>query len=178
MQLSETQENQLLKIKSLCIDFFNNLLNDHDLKIIYPFNGHFGQSQKFGDNPQIYKRWGYAGHFGIDFLTPWGTPILAVDNGKVIRSDYNKYNGNFIEIQHEWGKSLYLHFQNRPIFKVNDEVKKGQIIGHAGNTGFVIPAPTRQNPKAGTHLHFSIKINGVKNPAYKDFIDPKNYFIK
>ena len=35
-------------------------------------------------------------------------------------------------------------------------VKKGQKLGGMGNTGYVVPAPTKKNPFAGTHLHFEV----------------------
>jgi len=34
------------------------------------------------------------------------------------------------------------------------------LIGHTGNTGYVVPAPTVDNPNAGRHLHVSRWVNG------------------
>ena len=46
------------------------------------------------------------------------------------------------------------------------KVKQGQQIMNVGNTGNVQPRPTPSNPKGGAHLHFEIRINGVRvNPA-------------
>ena len=44
-------------------------------------------------------------------------------------------------------------------------VIKGTRIGLSGNSGFVIPKPTKSNPFAGTHVHVSLRINGK-------FVDP------
>jgi murein DD-endopeptidase MepM/ murein hydrolase activator NlpD len=156
--------------------FLKSFENNDGKKIGFPTKIRYNLSQKFGENPSIYKKWGYKGHFGIDILAPHGTPVLACDAGKVTRAGYTAGNGNFIEIEHDWGKSLYLHFKNEPINKLGAKIKKGEEIGKVGNTGYVIPAPTPKNPLAGTHLHFSIKRNDTPNPDYKDYIDPIKFF--
>lgn len=149
---------------------------DPQLKIILPFSGKYPITQYFGVNPQIYQKFGYKGHFGIDFGTPHGTEILAVDDGEIERAGRTDGNGNFIEIKHAWGSTLYMHMRDSPTQKLYQQIKKGEVIGHAGNTGYVIPQPTKKKPLAGTHLHFSLRINGMKNEGYKDFIDPLPYF--
>lgn len=141
-------------------------------RIDKPFSGNYAISQKFGENPQIYGPMGYAGHFGLDFLTPWGSPILATDDGVVTRCAFSAGNGNFLEIKHTWGLSLYCHFKNLPTFNQNAKITRGQIIGYAGNTGLVFSTLPANAPHRGTHLHFSIKITGRENPPYKDWIDP------
>lgn len=53
--------------------------------------------------------------------------------------------------------------------------KQGDVIGHIGNNGFVTPAPTIQNPLAGSHLHLGV---GVKKPGETNFLmmNPLDYF--
>lgn len=150
---------------------------ENSFSIKKPFEGNFGITQKFGENPNWYTANGYAGHFGIDYATPNGTPILACDDGEVTRAEFSTGNGNFCEIKHSWGLSLYCHFKEKSCKKIGDKIKRGETIGQAGNTGAVKPLPTVSNPLAGTHLHFSIKVNGMTNLAYKDFIDPTPFFI-
>jgi murein DD-endopeptidase MepM/ murein hydrolase activator NlpD len=141
-----------------------------------PFSGTYNITQKFGVNPSWYKANGYAGHFGIDYATPHGTPILACDSGTVSRAGFTSGNGYYIELMHSWGKSLYCHLSGAETVSFGVSVSRGEQIGKAGNTGAVKPMPSPEHKLAGTHLHFSISVNGVTNPPYKNFIDPTPFF--
>lgn len=149
---------------------------EEKFKISLPFLNNFGISQYFGENPEWYKPNGFAGHFGIDFLTPNGTPILACDNGKITQTAFSNGNGYYIEIKHDWGISLYCHLKEKSICAVGQIIKRKEQIGFSGNTGSVRPLPTKENPMGGSHLHFSIKINGTLNPDFKNYIDPLPFF--
>jgi len=94
-------------------------------------------------------------HNGIDYRAPAGTPVYAAGDGRVIRSEYNKYNGNFVFIQHANNiETHYLHFSRR-VVKQGDRVHQGQVIGYVGSTGLAT-AP---------HLHYEFVVNGVhRNP--------------
>lgn len=94
-------------------------------------------------------------HNGIDYKAPKGTPVYAAGDGKVIRSDYNKFNGHHVFIQHANNiVTKYLHFTNRTV-KNGQRVKQGQVIGYVGATGLA------QAP----HLHYEFLVNGVhRNP--------------
>jgi len=101
----------------------------------------------------IQKRW--KAHRGIDYAAKKGTPVVAAGNGKVTHSTYNKYNGNYVFLQHGNGiVTKYLHFSKRAV-KKGQRVKQGQIIGYVGSTGM------SQAP----HLHYEFLLNGVhRNP--------------
>lgn len=94
-------------------------------------------------------------HNGIDYRAPKGTPVYAAGDGKVIRSGYNKYNGNFVFIKHgEKYVTKYLHFSKRKV-RSGQRVKQGQTIGYVGMTGLA----------TGPHLHYEFLVNGVhRNP--------------
>lgn len=94
-------------------------------------------------------------HRGVDYVARRGTPVLAAGDGKVIKSSYNKYNGNYVFIQHgERYQTKYLHFKNRAV-KTGQTVKQGQVIGYLGSTGMV----------TGAHLHYEFLVDGVhRNP--------------
>lgn len=101
----------------------------------------------------IQKKW--KAHNGTDYRAKTGTPVVAAGNGKVIQSAYNKYNGNYVFIQHGNGiVTKYLHFSKRKV-KKGQRVKQGQVIGYVGSTG-MSEAP---------HLHYEFLVNGVhRNP--------------
>ena len=102
----------------------------------------------------VQKRW--KAHKGIDYAAKRGTPVVAAGNGKVTHATYNKYNGNYVFIQHGNGiVTKYLHFSKRPSVKKGQRVKQGQTIGYVGATGLA----------AGPHLHYEFLLNGVhRNP--------------
>lgn len=94
-------------------------------------------------------------HNGIDYRAPTGTPVYTAGDGKVIRSDYNKFNGNHVFVQHSNGiVTKYLHFSKRSV-KNGQRVKQGQVIGLVGSTGM----------STASHLHYEFLVNGVhRNP--------------
>lgn len=92
----------------------------------------------------------YRPHHGTDFGAKRGTPLLAVNAGKVIFSGRMGGYGNVVKIKHNGGYvSLYAH-QSRRRVKRGQWVKKGQIIGYVGSTG----------RSTGPHLHFGLTKNG------------------
>ncbi|MDK2807859.1 MAG: hypothetical protein PWP24_593 [Clostridiales bacterium] len=97
-------------------------------------------------------------HKGIDIGAPVGTSIVAAADGKVVTATYSSSAGNYIMIYH--GNStytVYMHCSSLSV-SVNDEVKKGQVIGAVGSTGV----------STGAHLHFGISVNG-------SYVDPLGY---
>lgn len=101
----------------------------------------------------VQKRW--KAHNGIDYAASTGTPVLAAGDGKVIKAAYNKFNGNYVFIQHgDTYTTKYLHFSKRAV-KTGQWVKQGQVIGYVGATGLA----------SGPHLHYEFLVNGKhKNP--------------
>ena len=110
----------------------------------------------------VQKRW--KAHRGVDYAAKTGTPVVAAGNGKVTHSTYNKYNGNYVFIQHGNGiVTKYLHFSKRTV-KKGQRVKQGQLIGKVGATGLA----------AGPHLHYEFLLNGVhRNPRTVKLPDAK-----
>lgn len=94
-------------------------------------------------------------HRGVDYVAAIGTPIKAAGKGRVIKSSYNKYNGNYVFIKHnDTYTTKYLHLKKRKV-KSGQTVKQGDIIGTLGSTGRI----------TGPHLHYEFIVNGVhRNP--------------
>jgi len=103
---------------------------------------------------RVSSKFGWRGrqmHKGIDIAAKRGTPILAVEDGVVVRSKYVRGYGRLLEIKHgEMYLTRYAH-NSKNIVKVGQKVKKGQLIALVGSTGRA----------TGSHLHFEIRKNGV-----------------
>ena len=90
-------------------------------------------------------------HLGIDLASVANDPIAAENNGKILFAEKNGIYGNMVVIDHGQGiASLYGHLNDILVTK-GQEVKKGDIIGHTGQTGLA----------GGDHLHVSILVQGV-----------------
>jgi len=137
------------------------------IKLIVPVNGPI--TQLFGENPDIYKKWGFPGHNGIDYGIPNGTPVGAAVAGTVAAVSFeNGGYGNYVKLSHMDGTkpyfTYYAHLASAAV-SPGQKVKAGAIVGYSNNTG----------ASTGPHLHFGLKIDG-QNPAYKGYVDPMPYF--
>jgi len=135
-------------------------------------------TQLFGVNAPLYARFNIPGHNGIDYRCDYGEPILAAHDGVVSELYYEntwRTTGNGIYLQDGDIKTVYWHLSEIQCV-LGQKVKQGDIIGLAGNTGFVKPEPTQDNPHAGTHLHFAIRKQVNNN--YNGFVDPTLYLFK
>lgn len=95
-------------------------------------------------------------HQGLDFRAPPGTPVAAVNGGRVILARPLFFEGNCIVIDHGQGLlTLYLHL-SKLVVKEGDQVEKGQHIALSGGTGRA----------TGPHLHLAVRWQGIYlNPA-------------
>ena len=118
-----------------------------DGTFILPLEGAFGTSYAQtryinGENP--YR------HSGLDIDGDTGDPIVACNDGVVVMATELVRTGNTIIIDHGmWLFSSYLHMSAFDV-EVGDFVKKGDLIGKVGSTGF----------STGPHLHWSVTLNG------------------
>ncbi len=116
-------------------------------------------------------------HTGTDIPAPWGTPIYAAKDGVVTTVNTNHRSssyGYYCIINHGGGYStLYAHQNQVPVVKEGQSVAKGQLIGYVGTTG----------RSTGYHLHFELRVNGVRGDVLKlypgmTFTSPKGGTIK
>lgn len=126
----------------------------------WPLPGRYKISSLFGSRPDPFtgKR---DNHTGTDIPAPGGTPIYAAKTGVVTTVNKNRYAssyGYYCIISHGNGYvTLYAHQNQVPIVQEGQTVQKGQIIGYVGSTG----------RSTGNHLHFELRINGVRNDVLK-----------
>lgn len=87
-------------------------------------------------------------HDGIDIGAKIGTPIQAIEAGRVIYSDRYTSYGNLIVIKHPKNYySAYAH-NGKVYVKQGQHVRKGQKISLVGMTGRT----------TGPHLHFEMRV--------------------
>jgi len=103
----------------------------------------------------------HRGHYAVDIANRAKGPIYASAPGKVIEASngWNGGYGNYIIIDHGDGmQTLYAHNEKLYVTK-GQYVDRGQTISWMGNTG----------RSTGPHVHFEVRINGVK-------YNPMNFF--
>lgn len=89
-------------------------------------------------------------HSGIDLAAPYGTAVLAADDGKVIHSGWLGSYGNAVIISHGGGLyTLYGH-NSSLVVSYGAQVSKGQKIARVGSTG----------SSTGNHSHFEVRKGG------------------
>ena len=97
-------------------------------------------------------------HKGTDFKAATGTPVMAINTGKVIYAQNLGIYGNTIAVDHGLGiLSFYMHLSQIEV-NVGDTVARGQPIGLSGDTGYAV----------GPHLHLTIRVRGIS-------IDPMTF---
>ncbi|MBN2306514.1 M23 family metallopeptidase [Candidatus Peregrinibacteria bacterium] len=106
----------------------------------------------------------HSGHYAIDIGNRAKGPIFAAAAGRVVKASYGWGGGygNHVIIDHGNGmQTLYAH--NEKLYVTEGQyVDQGQTIAWMGRSGRVY-GPT------GIHLHFEVRINGVK-------YNPMNFF--
>ena len=94
--------------------------------------------------------------YSYDFAIPIGDDITSARSGVVINKEEefpnhsnNSFETNWIAIKHSDGTiAVYIHMTTNGVHvEVGDEVKQGNVIGIAGNSGYTGGYP---------HLHFHV----------------------
>jgi murein DD-endopeptidase MepM/ murein hydrolase activator NlpD len=97
-------------------------------------------------------------HLGTDFRAAEGTPVYAINSGKVAYTGTLRNFGKTVIIDHGLGlMTLYMHLSEINV-EPDDRIEKGGLIAKSGSTGYSL----------GPHLHLSVRINGLS-------IDPQKF---
>lgn len=98
-------------------------------------------------------------HYGIDFVSPLGTPVSAIGDGVVDFAGYKGSYGNLVIMKHKNNFTSYYGHLNK--FSKNIKkgifVKQGDVIGYVGSTGLA----------TGPHLHFELRKAGIPINPFK-----------
>lgn len=94
-------------------------------------------------------------HMAIDLAAKTGTPVKATNDGIVVLADSLYLTGNSIYVDHGLELfSQYIHLSKMYV-KPGQKVKRGQVIGTVGSTGY----------STGPHLHFAFWAHNIQvNP--------------
>lgn len=115
--------------------------------------GPFGRRSIINNQPR-------SPHSGIDLKADRGTPVMAINNGRVVLTADHFFSGSSIVIDHGGGiQSMYFHLE-KILVQQGQMVKKGDVIGLVGSTGRA----------TGPHLHWGIRVNGARVDPLR-FID-------
>lgn len=132
-------------------------------------------TQYFGNTP-FAKSGAYkgAGHNGVDFRAPVGTPVKAVLGGMVRGAGDTDLTcrgasyGKWVLVEHGNGlTTLYAHL-SLVRTEVGQSVNTGEVLGYTGATGYA----------TGPHLHFTVfATQGIEIRNYPSRVCGKNYMM-
>lgn len=91
-------------------------------------------------------------HGGVDIAADEGTPVYAAATGIVRLADALPLSGNAVLMDHGLGVvTSYLHLASVAV-QAGQRVTRGELVGHVGSTGLA----------TGPHLHWGLRVNGVR----------------
>jgi murein DD-endopeptidase MepM/ murein hydrolase activator NlpD len=101
-----------------------------------------------------------AGHSGVDWAVPLGTPLLAADDGVVTfllrwdglsPSTTATISGNAVGMRRDDGTTWSYSHLSRADVVVGQQLRAGDVVGLSGSTG----------KSTGPHLHFRVDVDGA-----------------
>lgn len=94
----------------------------------------------------------YYPHSGTDIANEIGTPVVASNDGVVALAVPLYLFGNAVIVDHGAGVFSSYNHLNGIVAQVGQVVKKGDLLGYMGQTGYV----------NGPHVHWEIIVSGVR----------------
>ncbi len=91
------------------------------------------------------------GHSGVDIAAPYGTTIVASDDGVVSATGWVAVGGLRVCIEHSGGLQTCYYHTGAVFVTPGQTVSRGQGIASIGMTGVT----------TGPHVHWEVKLNGV-----------------
>lgn len=133
----------------------------YGLKAFSPIAGgyHYGHYDDFGNS----RSYGFRRvHLGNDLVGSIGTPVIAVESGRIEALGWNQYGGWRIGIRSLDNKRYYYYAHLRKdhpyvkTLKEGDIVLAGDVIGYLGMTGY--SRKENVNNINTPHLHFGMQL--------------------
>ncbi len=120
-------------------------------EMTWPVPGNYRITSSFGGRyDPITGVW--SSHGGTDIAAPNGSAIVSANSGVVLYAGWHYSYGNYIIVDHGGGiATLYGHC-SKLLASKGQAVSRGETIALIGSTGY----------STGNHLHFEVRINGVR----------------
>ena len=133
----------------------------YGLKAFHPLAKNFPYSHY--DDFGVARSYGYRRqHLGHDMMGQTGTPVIAVESGRVEAIGWNQYGGWRLGIRSFDGKRYYYYahlrknYPYQSVLKEGSLVTAGDVIGYLGRTGY--SATENTNNIDESHLHFGMQL--------------------
>ena len=99
----------------------------------------------------VFTQYFWWGHTGVDLAAPYGTAIMASDDGVVVATGWVAVGGLRVCVQHSEGLQTCYYHTSSVYVSAGQTVSRGQPIAAIGMTGVT----------TGPHVHWELKVNGV-----------------
>ncbi|OOR90199.1 hypothetical protein B0181_04810 [Moraxella caviae] len=76
-------------------------------------------------------------HYGIDLSNKLGTPLMAIDDGTVVRTGVFAAGGNGVSVRRKGLQDgfRFLHMRNSTTVKSGQDITRGTVLGYEGSSG-------------------------------------------
>ncbi len=125
-------------------------------EMLWPVPGNYRVTSPYGKrNDPITGVW--SNHGGVDIAASYGANIVSANDGVVIFAGWHYSYGNYIIVDHGGGIATVYAHNSKLLVTKGQAVTRGETIARAGSTGY----------STGNHLHFEVRINGVRTDPMK-----------
>jgi murein DD-endopeptidase MepM/ murein hydrolase activator NlpD len=125
-------------------------------EMLWPAPGNYRITSPYGKRSDpITGVW--SNHGGMDIAASYGSSIVAANDGVVIFAGWHYSYGNYVIVDHGGGIATVYAHNSKLLVTEGQAVVRGQTISQAGSTGY----------STGNHLHFEVRVNGVRTDPMK-----------
>jgi len=125
-------------------------------EMLWPSPGNYRITSYYGKRSDpITGVW--TSHGGMDIAAPYGSSVVSANDGVVIFAGWHYSYGNYVIVDHGGGISTLYGHNSKLVVSAGQTVSRGQKIAQCGSTGY----------STGNHVHFEVRINGVRTDPMK-----------
>lgn len=121
------------------------------------------RAEQLSDTYTDARAGGARRHDAIDIMAPAGTPVLAVEDGRIAKLFFSQGGGGITIYQFDPGEQYAYYYAHLERYadglQEGQAVRRGQLIGYVGSSGNASPS--------APHLHFAIFKLGPEKQWWK-----------